>query len=242
MVRKFVAKRRGRKPGVRKQRIWKRRAGGVARAPKHGGMYLVRKMKALVGTTTAIAGTYQITGNNCVAFGTPTAEPAGTNMYAVPFTCTFRLNDIVSATEVSNLFDRYRINWAKVKIQNCYNVANNTSIPQPYIEYLSDADDDSFSTALSLRERMGVKVKYFSATRPAVTLFCRPKPALATYQTVATTGYAVPGRSPFINMANDSVPHYAIRGVLRNMYLPSTAGVSLTSWDVQLAIVLRDVL
>lgn len=236
-----------RKPGkVRRARYYKRRAGRMARAGgKHGGMFIVRKLPQFVTQNTlGAAGSYAIPAgqtSTCLTLGTITASPAGNNIYDVPFALQFRMGDLVSSTELQNVFDKYKITSAKVKVQTTLNTAQQNTVPIPFIDYVADKDDWTPLSTSDFREKMGVKTKYFSGSRPSITMGVKPVPAAEIYNSLTFTGYAVPGKAPFINMAYPDVPHYGIKGVIRNLYLPANLGEATLTWDVSLGVALRDV-
>lgn len=242
--RRYGLKRRA--PKARRPRFYKRRAGRMARAGgKLGGMFVVRKLPQFVTQNTlGVAGTYGIpTGQltSCLTLGTVTASPAGGDIYDVPFALQFRMGDVVSSLDFQNVFDKYKITSAKVKVQTTLNTAQQNTVPIPFIDYVADKDDWSPSTPADFREKMGTKTKYFSGSRPAITMGVKPVPAAEIYNTLTFTGYAVPGRAPFINMAYPDVPHYGIKGVIRNLYLPAAIGEATLTWDVSLGLALKDV-
>lgn len=237
-------------PKVRRARYYKRRAygrGRMARAGgRTGGMFVVRKLPQFVTQNLLGApGSYGVPAgqlSTCLTVGTVTASPAGGNIYDIPIALQFRMGDLVGSTEFQNVFDKYKITSAKIKVQTTLNTAQQNTVPIPFIDYVADKDDWTPTSVSDFREKMGVKSKYFSGSRPSITMGVKPVPAAEIYNSLTFTGYAVPGRAPFINMAYPDVPHYGIKAVLRNVYLPglSTTEASLT-WDVSLGLALKDV-
>ena len=137
-------------PKVRRARYYKRR-GRMARAGgKLGGMFVVRKLPQFVTQNTlGVAGAYGIpTGQltSCLTLGTVTASPAGGDIYDVPFALQFRMGDVVSSQDFQNVFDKYKITSAKVKVQTTLNTAQQNTVPIPFIDYVADKDDWSPST------------------------------------------------------------------------------------------------
>lgn len=233
-------------PKVRRGRFYKRRAGRMARAGgRTGGMFIVRKLPQFVTQNIlGFAGSYGVPAgqlSTCLQLGAVTASPAGGNIYDVPFALQFRMGDLVNSTELQNVFDKYKITSAKIKVQTTLNIAQQNTVPLPFIDYVSDKDDWTPLSVSDFREKMGVKTKYFSGNRPAITMGVKPVPAAEVYNSITFTGYAVPGRAPFINMAYPDVPHYGIKGVIRNLYLPANVGEASLTWDVSLGLALKDV-
>lgn len=239
-VRKPLYKKR--QIGVKRRYARKRlaRAGG-----RNGGMFVVRKLPQFVTQNTlGFAGSYGIPAgqlSTCLTLGAVASSPAGGNLYDVPFALQFRMGDVAGATDFQNLFDKYKITSAKIKVQTTLNVAQQNTVPLPFIDYVADKDDWTPSTPADFREKMGVKTKYFTSSRPAITMGVKPVPAAEVYNSATFTGYAVPGRAPFINMAYSDVPHYGIKGIIRNLYLPANVGEANLTWDVSLGLALKDV-
>lgn len=224
---------RRRRAGGRRRFARKRRFGGT------GYLKLVRKT-ALIQTysNSAVAGTVvkvDPTGT-CLNLGTPVAITGTTNCYDIPFSMSFRLDQLMNSTDVTNLADQYKIDSVKVKlhvngISNIY--LNNAGSTQPWVEYIQDYDDAAVPSLSLMREKMGVKTKYFSGNKFAVTMGVRPRIADAVFNNGITTAYAVNKRSQFLNSTYPSVEHYGLKGVLHNVQLSGNTNVSsLFDWDV----------
>jgi len=213
-------------------------------APKNGGTFLVRKVQELISSvpSTVSPGLYTInTSNNSVTLGTPVATPAiALNTYDVPFTVKFRLDELTAYTELTQLFDRYKIVSAMVKC-NFANYPADNRITLPYIDYVTDYDDASLPTVSGMREKMGVKSKSFSASRPRITMGVRPRVAQEVFNNGVTTSYAVPRGGTWINAQYPGVEHYSIKGVIRNLYLPATQGAQPITWDISYGVALKDI-
>lgn len=228
---------------VRRRKLMKRsRRYRTRKTPKHGGTFIVRKVQELISSVpTNIAGGYSFSvSNNSITLGTPVATPAiGLNTYDVPFTIKFRLDELTQSGELTGLFDRYKINSAMIKC-SFNNYPGDVRIPLPYIDYLQDYDDAILPTVSGMREKMGVKSKYFSATRNTVTMGVRPRVATEVYGNGINTYYAVPRGSTWINSQYPGVEHYGIKGVIRNIYLPPTQSSSPMTWDISYGVALKD--
>lgn len=212
------------------------------RVPRNGSMFIIRKVKPLASAGTGVAGSYTINPNNSVVLGTPQLEPAGTSMYSVPFSVVFRLDELQSYTELTNLFDQFKIVFGRVKIQFTQTSGTNNTIPIPYVDYIADHDDGSVPTIGQMREKMGVRTKYSNTVTSHVTLACKPKVAMKAQATAAGLVLAniVPGQT-WINSTYPETEHYAIKGVIRNVNIPATGGVAPITWDVEMGVALKDV-
>lgn len=203
---------------------------------------MVRMVKQLASYSTATAGVIGLTANNTVQLGTPVASPAGNAMYDIPFSVIGRIDEVAAYTELTNLFDQFKITFIKCKVTSSFNAGTSLTIPTPYIDYQSDHDDGVPVAPSVFRERMGVKTRYFSASRPSISMSCKPKVRLAGGLTAAGSVAAnlVPGVT-WVNTAWPETEHYSIKGILRNVYLPASANTSVLTWDVSLGVALKDV-
>lgn len=238
---------RRRRPASRPKRMarpaWMRkRVARVPRVPRNGGTFIIRKVKELVSTSNGIAGGYAITTNNSVVLGTPTAAPGGVNMFDVPFSIVGRLDELANFTELTSLFDQFKISFIKVKVQAAYTTGTGAVTPIPYFDFITDHDDGVPPTVTAFRDRMGVKTRYISSMRPAITMSCKPKVIARGQLTAAgAQNTALVPRPTWVNSAYPETEHYAIKGVIRNLYLPASANTSVLSWDVSLGVALKDV-
>lgn len=232
-----------------RRKAYKRTKYGAAKIRKYrkmgaktGFMRVTRMAKEIVSTGSGLIGSYTITGTqNCIALGTPVSIPGTNGLYNVPFAITARLDDVLNVSELTALFDQYKINGLTVKVQG-WNASGAPGTPLPYFQFAVDHDSNNVPTSLSLfRERMGIKTRYLSANRPAVTMSFKPRVAPEVYSTAGGIGYAVPTRSMWINTLNTNVEHYCATGYIRNLYIPAQAGVSDLTWDVKFSLSFKDV-
>lgn len=182
----------------------------------------------------------------CFAVGTPVAVVSGASTYAVPFTMNFRLSDVINYSEFVTLADRYKINKVTVNIRYNSNAAeSSTQSSLPVLFWTNDYDDQSMGTVNSIRERMGVRHKAFTATRMDIALHCRPRVAPFVYGEVGVgSGYIVPSKSQFVNSDYSGQPHYGIRGYIDNVFLPAKSGTNFTLFtiDITYDLTLKDII
>ena len=141
-----------------------RRAGGNPQ----GFLKMNRKInRAVVSSGSGALGTYTITaGQNCVTLGTPVSVLGTNGLYDIPFAITARLDDVASYTEITSMFDAYKIVGLKVQVQG-WNASAAPGTPLPFVQYDRDTDSNVIPSVSSFRERMGIVTKYITATRPA---------------------------------------------------------------------------
>lgn len=210
---------------------------------KKGFIKLLRKLPEIYIRNSAVAGVAQ---NNdptttCVSLGAPIADAVG-GTYTIPFSMKFRLDQMINATDITNLADSYRIKKAIVRLtyQSTQSSVNSLSI-MPNLQWVQDVDDANVPASINeLREKMGVKFKTFGFNK---VLQIKVVPALQ--DTTAGAGGVVantaPKRRQWLNTTFANVEHFAIKGLLSNVSLPTTAG-GLTAFkiDVALAIEAKD--
>lgn len=221
---------------VRRRRLARR----IPRNPK--GSFVVRRRYALIAMKgdTLGAGLPVSTNTNVLSLGSAVASlTSGANYYDIPFSLQFQLDQIQSYTDLTNIADRYRLLKHTIKFilnQNTYY----SGAPMPFVEFVADSDDSAVPSIAQVTEKMGLRTLTFAQTGVATTA-CWPKPAISTYNGVSSA-YSVPWRkSPYINSTYYSVPHYGIKGVFRNIYLPGTAVANATlSIDINASVHLRD--
>lgn len=219
----------------------------VRRGPSKGVLKIARKT-ALIQTysNSLVAGTIvkvDPTGT-CLNLGTPVAITGTTNCYDIPFSMLFRLDQLMNSTDITNLADQYKIQSVKVSLHvnglsNIY--LNNAGSTQPWVEYIQDHDDATVPTIAQMREKMGVRTKYFSANRFKISMGVRPRVADTVFGSGVSSAYAIGMRSQFINCTYPNAEHYGIKGVLHNVQLSGTSNVSsLFDWDVTQYILAKD--
>lgn len=236
-------------PYQKKKSASKRKPTGARRRPalrrrqyvRTGGFYIKRRVPlfALNGST-AFAGVCSSSNTNILTLGTPVvAQSGGANLWDVPFSMQFALNQLDTSADITNLADRYRIVNAIIRVMTS-NVAlgAGAGLIMPFIEFIADHDDADVPTVSTLTQKMGVRTIGFNQ-RGMLSMYVKPLPAVALYNG-ASTAYGVPRRSPYINSSNNAVPHYGIKGVFRSVFLSGTTSCANFGIDVQLCVHARD--
>lgn len=241
MARKY--KGRARRPRVyRRKRLG--RSAMLYKRNKTGIIKITRKMPEVVIKSTSLAGTVNTVDPSSIGVlttGTPVLSVGSADSYDVPFSLTFKLNQLINHTDITGLCDRYKIINAYTRLYyNKSQAQAGAAAGMPYVEFITDHDDGGLPSVASLREKMGVKLKTFKNASSYIGMKCQPKPSRELYRALVTA-YEVPAKAPFINSSYPDVEHYAIKGVLHNVYLAAnTDGRECFKFDVSLTVIGKD--
>ncbi len=146
-----------------------------------------------------------------------------------------------NATEISGLFDQYRITMVTLRIDWDYNAYPQTTgaIIAPLIHYVADYDDSGSCPLTSILQYPGVQTHSFmeNGYSPLIVTV-KPKPLRDVAGSGVLTSYG-PMPAPWIRTAEMSTPHYGLKFCSTNYSLTSTAfagTISLTCYiDMELA-------
>lgn len=233
----------------KKTRMMKRR-----RMAKRGGfgnqgtIRIIRKTTENNIYNTAVAGTPAASGS-VVVLGTPYNNPfAGSTYYNIPFSIDTALSDALNYTEFTQIADKYKINWVKVKVYATSNTASAGFTAQlPSILWCMDEDDAGVpagSTAglNSIREKMGSKYRQFKQNGQGITLFWKPRLAREVYNAGGAAVGAEVTPAKFLNCTYPDVPHYGVKGYLQDVNLAATpTAYTQIKFDVTMSITLKDI-
>lgn len=234
---------RRRKPMFRrKKQVYRRRRGLVSAgllnkrvvkfAPNKGFFKIARKLPEIYVRNTSVAGTIQ---NNdptttCVQLGTPIADSV-TGTYSVPFSMTFRLDQLINYTDISNIADQYKISYVVIRCtyQSTQSGVGSLSI-MPNLQWIQDHDDNVLPASVNaLREKMGAKFKTFGFNK-VCKIGVRPRVQDSNAGAGGVVQNAiVSNKSVWLNTLYTNTEHYGIKGILSNVNLATTA-TTLTSF------------
>lgn len=245
---------RYRVPRLTKKRVARRKAGVYRRKRilrrgfgRQGGFFITRKLP-LIAVSSTSAGNVALADptTTCLSIGVPSLSTGfSNNVYDIPFTLKFQLNQLAESSDITSICDQYKIAAAYVRLfynnsNSAYGAAaaagNLTSMP--FVQYVTDHDDGTLPTMTRLRAKMGVKLATFRNNSSYIGMKVRPKPSMEIYST--GTAYAVPSTAPYIDTTDDDVPHYAIKGFLCQVPLLDTdQGTAAFTFDVALRVVAK---
>lgn len=216
---------------------------------KNGFLKIVRRCNEVSVRNGNTAGTLtSLPEQQQVSFGTPVSNNFG--FYDIPFSIKFRLDNLINSGDITTLCDKYKIAGAYVRIfytaagygsdanvNSGINAINN----MPAIQYITDHDDAEVPSPALIGEKMGVKYHTFKNMNSYIALKVRPVPSREIYNNGVTTAYEVPGKAPFIDCNKSGVEHYGVKGIIRNVFLPSNAnGVVGFRYDIALKVYGKD--
>lgn len=211
---------------------------------KKGFLKLTRKTFEVAFASAGPAGTVQMFDQtplqSCLQLGTPVLSngASSTANYDVPFSLKFRLSQIINSGDVTTICDQYKI--AKTYIRVIYNKSESSpsfSGYMPYIEYINDFDDASPPTINQMREKMGVVTKVLGSNR-MVKMSLTPKVHITTQGSQAVQ----PVYSQWINTAFPDIDHYAVKGVIKGIFLPgTTTGAERITFDIVHKVLCKDI-
>lgn len=152
------------------------------------------------------------------------------SQYAYIISMGFTIGSLPSSTELTNLYDQYKIVGVKVKLIPVYNSASPTDVSPgtnpkvaviPYISTVVDYDGVSANTLSGFNQYSNLKTRLFD--KP-VSVYI-PYPGFKDNDT--TTSAAIVNRGKWIDTSKTAVNHNGLGICLTYPYDPSTAGTAM---------------
>lgn len=199
-----------------------------------GFISLYRKLPTMFLQNGIAAGTVNAVNDptgSCMNVGTPLLE-ANNSTYAIPFAMKFRLSQIINYQDLTNLCDAYKLKYVSIKMQWLHNSSEPTGQTcNPTLMWIQDHDDAAPPSSVeSIREKTGVRVKCFGPNR-VFKIGVQPR-CTGIVNSVGSPAAAV-APPTWLNTAFPSVDHFAIKGVITNVSLPSANfALQQFNWDV----------
>lgn len=185
-----------------------------------------------------------------VVIGTPYQTPAfaGSTYYNIPFSIDTQLSDLLSSSELTQIADKYKINWVKVRMFATSNTASAGGTSQlPSVLWSIDGDDAAVPASTtagleSIREKMGSKLRQFKQNGSAINVFYKPKIVNTVGGTAGAATAAGVMNAPFLDCNSPSIPHYGVKGYLQDVNLASTASIyTQFKFDITMSVTLKDI-
>jgi len=204
---------------------------------KRGAMTITRNAPAYYIGPGATLGTPQQAGGLTLwqIGGATAAGGIVPGLYDCPFVKAFQLNDLINTADFSGLFDQYCIKKVVITVRITQYasaaalgagaaIGTDSLLAQPMIFWFHDQDDNNLPSVTDIRERMGVRSKMLTPSRP-VRIVCYPKPDGPLYNASgALTGAQIPKGRQWLDVNIQNIPHYGIKGMIAGMDLRSTTG------------------
>jgi len=148
----------------------------------------------------------------------------------------------INSTELSNLFDQYRMTNVTLRIDwdyNSYPVASGNAVA-PLIYYVADYDDSGSALIPALLQYPGLHTHSFleDGYKPLIVQI-KPKPLRDVASTGLLTAYGPMTVAPWIRTADMTTPHYGLKFCANQFGLAGTAligQITITCYiDMELA-------
>lgn len=127
------------------------------------------------------------------------------------FAWTFRLDQVTSYTELTNLFDNYKINAVVIKFwwhQQASTVDQNL-IATPIMHWAVDNNDATAPPNLATLKQYSSYHCHQFKDAGMYTIKLYPKPQVASYRTAVSTAYGP--KKMWISSVYSDVPHYGLK-------------------------------
>lgn len=232
--------RRSTRPRVQKR---KRTVWGKKRSPmrRKNPTHFFKRCAAsyTISNTSATQGGLNVSDTAQLGVSSTTFEPGvygGGGLYNFGAVGYFKLDNVLEKTDLTSLYDRYKINGIKWKIIPCSNMAsvNGQGLVPSFVYHVDYDDDNTPTTDASVRVKAGAKELRLDRTR---SIYFKPKVAQmlagSSINPGATTGYSVPQAAPWINSTYSGVPHYGLKMFFRNVNLMPGSGNINTQFRIE---------
>jgi len=134
-------------------------------------------------------------------------------------------------TDLTNLYDKYRIDWVDVCMTfngNNSSTANGTQ-SLPRIFFVEDNDDVQSINLTAIQQYDNLKTFQFGVGEGVMkTIRIHPRPQEMVYYTAALTGYQQGSNKKFIDTSYPDIPQYGCKIIVDPIYY-TTASVNLGS-------------
>lgn len=174
-----------------------------------------------------------------LTLGVPTSATSGvTGYYDFPFSLEFHLSDLQTYSDITNICDKYKIAGVHVSFLSANNSGFQTGI-LPYIEIVSDSNDASLPTISDAEQKMGLKTKSFNQ-QGRINMNLVPRIAPYVYNGASTAAFSVASKPMFVNTGYPNVPHYGLKGIIRNFICNATDNTTIFNIDLTYKVIARD--
>lgn len=187
---------------------------GLGKAPDAVG---ASPMYIYAGNSAGVYVVQNPQGSNVLLTAPAIAEEGVTNIYTIPCSFKFQLNNLVNYQELVSLFDAYRIRAIEVKLI-LTQTESTTSDSLPYISYIKDIDSDV--PLNTLQEYSGLKFKRFSGNM--LTLRWIPKILSHVSNSQGTVSQVISSCKKWVDCVDSNVEYFGMKLNIHNVRLNST--------------------
>ncbi len=192
---------------------YRRRTRAPRRRPRRNVRRLRRRKRRIKTYGTGISGRGGVHLVRQKVYTTFTIPSTATQPGPYFVKKSFTLADLPQALSFRQLYDEYKINAVSTQVMlNAPTVNDGTqNLQLAYV--LNDKDDDVIPLTWSIfLERAAAKVKnlYITAGRAQHSMYLKPTPLTALYNSPVSTGYGLMKKAPFVDMANANLPHFGL--------------------------------
>lgn len=206
-----------------KKFIKKSRYGAKAyHAPSHVkrvGQIMRIYNSAITGQPTVLSND----GNGSISVSGTSADTAATVQFGGAM--RFMLKSVIESSDLTQLFDRYKIKGVKLKFLYQSNLANSDSTTGtnalPIMSYSFDGDDDTNPTSYTdLARKQYTKQKILNGNY-FFSIYLKPRVTKEVYRTALTTGYTSE-KACWLDCNNDDIAHFGLKLWINNWNPGST--------------------
>lgn len=235
---------RGRRYGKRKMRKMAKRGKRYSKFKSgYSRPTLIKRVGQLIkignDTTTGSASALS-SGNGSLVVGANSTDNGGTNQF--PASLRFKLDSVMDYTDITQLFDRYKILGVKLKFMYQHNNASNNNtgnnVALPMLSYAFDGDDaNNVASYTDLAVKQYTKTKVLNANSLFQAYF-KPRITKEVYRTSTTTGYTSE-KACYIDCNTADVHHFGLKMWIQN-WCPGTTILNLLTIQPIYYLALKD--
>lgn len=200
-----MGKRWRKRAGKPRRRIMRRNLGIASRT------HLIKRLAEPVfiqnGNTNPIM---SHNGNGSFYFGSPVGGTLP-NTWEFGMSSSFQLNSVIDYTDITQLFDRYKITGIALKLHYLASGGLATgAVSLPTVHYAYDFDDaDIPGTLQTVITKAYCKTRVLNANRPT-KIYLKPRLSKEIFNSPVSTGYS--SEKPcWLDCNSAGVPHYGVK-------------------------------
>lgn len=209
-----------------------RRRNRLARSAIAARVHVFKRLTNAFGVISGVAGTSTLEeiniGSSPTALminGTRSASEFQAGTYQWGGALQFMLSHVSNVSEITNLFDNYRIRGVKVTVTPGFNSAEVvTTMNIPTMHYAIDTDDAAVpSTRIAVQENSTCRSRRLDSP---FSIYIKPR---AQNVIAAAAGSVAGGMLPagqWIDTASQSIPHYGLKFWIDEFPTAATAGAN----------------